>query len=269
MRNELQYYGLKFPPFSQEIHDLGVRFESEDLKKSVGMIRHVSALGGLGILCGDSGTGASFGAYCALQEMQKRAESVRCMTVFQSGERDFYKEACRVLGIQPAGKTRQVLISSIREKADQMTQQGHPILLVLDNAQNLLDEVLDVLPCFTYDTLGTRAVMTIVLCGTKELKYRVSLSKNEALRQCISGYHILNGLTKDEVGKYVLHRLKCAGGSPNLVSEEALDMLYDLSQKGNCRELNNIMRDALVIGMSAKRTIVDPEVLRASAQHRF
>jgi hypothetical protein len=47
-----------------------------------------------------------------------------------------------------------------------------------------------------------------------------------------------------------------------------MDQLYGLCGKGNFRELGSLMRDALLIGAQAGRSVIDMNVIRSALKHR-
>lgn len=160
------------------------------------------------------------------------------------------------------------MITTLREGAMGLKKQGKPLVLVLDNAQNLPDLVLWDLVLLVNGDFGLENLMTLILCGTKDLKYRIQQTENRNLEENLVDHYILNGLSEQEAPQYVLNRLTLAGGNKDMVSEEVLNAVYEISCRGSIRELNNVMRTALLIGAQAGRTVIDMTVLRSAVEHR-
>ena len=160
------------------------------------------------------------------------------------------------------------MITALREGARALKKQGKPLILVLDNAQNLPDLVLWDLVTLVSGDFGLENLMTLILCGTKELKYRIQQTGNQNLEENLIAHYTLKGLSEEEVPKYVMDRLELAGGKKDMISEEALNTLYDLSCRGSIRELNNVMRTALLVGAQSDREQIDMTVLRSAVEHR-
>ena len=160
------------------------------------------------------------------------------------------------------------MITALREGAKVLKKQGKPLVLVLDNAQNLPELVLWDLVSLVSGDFGLENLMTMILCGTKDLKYRIQQQENRNLEENLVDHYILNGLSEQEAPEYILNRLTMAGGNKDMVSEEELNAAYDISCRGSIRELNNVMRTSLLIGAQAGRSVIDMTVLRSAVEHR-
>ena len=96
----------------------------------------------------------------------------------------------------------------------------------------------------------------------------MQLPENQNLEENLAAHYEFKGLSEEETKDYVKNRITSTGGREDLVSEESLNALYELSCRGSIRELNNIMRTALMIGAQAGKKEIDLEVLRAAVEHR-
>ena len=268
MSSSLAFYGLQFQPFPNRLADAGKKYLSEDLKKTQAILNYMLPEMGISLICGDTGKGVSYAVYCATEALDKTRYTVRYVPVCHICPRDFYRETCRIVGAAPPGRSRQAMITALREGAMDLKRHGRPLFLVLDNAQNLPDLVLWDLVTLVSGDFGRENLMLLVLCGTKDIKYRIQQQENQALEENLSVHHVFGGLSGDETADYVNNRLRLAGAGEDMVSRDALAALYDLSCRGSIRELNNIMRTALLIGAQSRREVVDLDVVRAAAEHR-
>lgn len=264
----LDFYGLSFQPFPQRLDDTGKKYESNDMKQTNAVLRYTLPEMGINLICGDTGYGVSYAVYCVTESLSRTNYTVRCMPVCHICPRDFYREACRVVGTQPLGRSRQAMITALRQGALDLKKQGRPLVFVLDNAQNLPELVLWDLVTLVSGDFGIENLMTLILCGTKELKYRIQQPENRNLEENVAAHYTLKGLSMQEVPEYVLNRLTLAGGKQEMVSGDVLNALYGLSCNGSIRELNNVMRTALLVGAQAGRSVIDMTVLRSAAEHR-
>lgn len=268
MSTVLDFYGLRFQPFPQRLDDVGKKYETNDLKQTNAVLRYALSEMGVVLICGDTGRGTSYAVYCATDPLKRSNYTVRYMPVFHICPRDFYKEACRVVGTTSSGRSRQAMITALRQGALDLKKQGKPLILVLDNAQNLPDLVLWDLATLVSGDFGLENLMMLILCGTKDLKYRIQQSENQGLEENLANCYTLNGLSEKEVPEYVTNRLVMAGGKKEMIDENVMNALYDVSCRGSIRELNNVMRAALLIGAQAGRSVIDMTVLRSAVEHR-
>ena len=264
----LDYYGLNFQPFPSRLNDPEKKYPTMDLKHTQAVIRYSLSEMGIILVCGDTGRGTSYSVFCATEPLRSMSYTVRCVPICHICPRDFYRETCRTVGTQPPGRSRQDMITALRQGALDLKKQGRPLVLVLDNAQNLPDLVLWDLVTLVSGDFGLENLMTLILCGTKDLKYRIQQTGNQSLEENLTAHYTLKGLSVEEVPKYVIDRLQLAGGKKDMISEDALNALYDLSCRGSIRELNNVMRTALLVGAQSQREQIDMTVLRSAVEHR-
>ncbi len=66
---------------------------------------------------------------------------------------------------------------------------------------------------------------------------------------------------------YVRHKINCAGGSTSILSDAAFNAIHGHSH-GTPRIIDNLMRDALVIGAQNDKQVIDPEVILAAVENR-
>ena len=268
MPSVLDFYGLQYQPFPFRLNDSSRQFPTKDLENTKAVLQYTMNEMGISMICGDTGRGISYAVYCFTQSLDQTQATVKCVPLCHICPRDFYRETCRVIGAAPPGRSRQAMITAMRQGAMDLKNHGRPLFIVLDNAQNLPDLVLWDLVALTSSDFGLENLMTLVLCGTKDLKYRMQLPENQNLEENLAAHYEFKGLSEEETKDYVKNRITSAGGREDLVSEESLNALYELSCRGSIRELNNIMRTALMIGAQAGKKEIDLEVLRAAVEHR-
>lgn len=116
------------------------------------------------------------------------------------------------LGIKLVGKRDQHTLSErIQHKLLTLHQQGHSVVLILDEAQALPDESLEALRLFTNLETERRKLLQVVLFGQPELDQRLASSRFRQLRQRITFAYRLRPMNAEEVRHYIQHRLAVAG----------------------------------------------------------
>ncbi len=110
--------------------------------------------------------------------------------------------------------------------------------------------------------------MLLLLCGDKDLKYRLVQPDHKDMYDSLAAHWEFRGFSEEECKSFVKQRLKEAGAVQNLVTEDVLSQLHTLSGKGSCRELSNLMRDALLIGAQSECPMIDMNVIRSAVKHR-
>ncbi|MER2009904.1 MAG: AAA family ATPase [Psychrobacillus sp.] len=268
MDKMLDFFGLQKYPFSNGIDDSDSPFASADLNQALAVYKYTVKKKGISCVCGDTGKGVSYSAYQFKKSLASSPHTVKYMNVFHISPRDFYREICRTLDISPDEKSRQARITAIQERADLFQNQGQPLVLILDNAQNIPELAFNDLPCLVSEDYSKSFRMTLILCGSRKLQHRMYDSSETDWKQELLTHYIFEGLSRQEVISYVRHRITIAGGNDDLVQESIFEELYDLSRNGYCKDINNILQEAMLVAFLNKRTVIDLDVLRAAVEHR-
>lgn len=146
-------------------------------------------------------------------------------------------------------------------------EKRQPLLLAVDEAQYLSAGILNdikMLMNYGYDSVNC---FTLILCGEAHLNNTLSRPVHEALRQRVTVHYNFSGLSDDEVARYVLHKISCAGGSESIIDKAALSAIHSHSQ-GNPRLIDNLMTDALALGAQMDKKAIDAEVILAAVNNQ-
>ena len=138
--------------------------------------------------------------------------------------------------------------------------QGRHTLLVIDEAQNLSDAVLeDIRLLFNLQT-DNKVLLQIILVGQPDLKRRMSDPNLRQLAQRIVVNYHLTPLTEEQTSQYIHFRLQAAGATENLFSKEALALIYKKSE-GIPRTINLICDAGLTYGYGDDKTFIDHTII--------
>lgn len=130
-------------------------------------------------------------------------------------------------------------------------EEGRETVLIIDEAQNLTEELLEQVRLLSNLETDDRKLLQIVLMGQPELRDRLNSPRLKQLRQRITVRYHLQSLTLEEVNQYIRHRLKVSGanGTPNFTTP-ALWRVYRYT-KGIPRLVNALCDKALLAGYVA------------------
>src|SRR5580693_9073422 len=136
-------------------------------------------------------------------------------------------------------------------------QAGRRFVLVIDEAQNLDEKVLEFIRLLSNFETPWMKLMHIVLAGQPQLADRLAKPSMDQLRQRISFAIRIEPFTRAEVDLYIDHRLWVAGykGSP-LFSVGARALLAEQSE-GIPRVINNMCFCAMSYAWAKKRKTID------------
>jgi len=123
---------------------------------------------------------------------------------------------------------------------------GKTSVLIIDEAQNLSDQVLEEIRLLTNLETSSEKLLQIVLSGQPELDEKLKRPQLRQLRQRIVFRCKTVPLTKEETQEYIQERLRIGGanGQP-IFSREAINTIYRYSQ-GIPRVINLLCEHSLI-----------------------
>ena len=144
-------------------------------------------------------------------------------------------------------------------------EHNKKVLLIIDEAQRLKSELLDEIRVLSNIEFETKKLINIFFVGQRELKEMLLEERNQPLKQRITyNYHLIP-LVEQETATFIEHRLKVAGGSKKIFSEEAIRGIHYFAQ-GVPRLINIICDHSLVTGYSKSITEIDVDVINECAK---
>jgi len=143
-------------------------------------------------------------------------------------------------------------------------REGKRVLVCLDEAQAMPLESLEVLRLLTNLETEKRKLMQVVLFGQPELNERLKHNSVRQLRQRISFQYDLKGLRKNELERYLRHRLLVAGyQGETLFNDGAVVLLHRVS-RGTPRLVNIVAHKALLLAFGQGKQQVTTSHIRGA-----
>ena len=143
---------------------------------------------------------------------------------------------------------------------------GETAVLIVDEAQNLSDEVLEEIRMLTNLETFTEKLLQIVLVGQPELEQKLKQPQLRQLRQRLTLRAKTHPLSLEETKAYVQQRLRIAGsnGQP-IFDPDSLVTIHKFSN-GIPRVVNLLCEHCLVSSFVDQQKIVKPAVVEAVAR---
>jgi hypothetical protein len=101
-------------------------------------------------------------------------------------------------------------------------------LLIVDEAHHLRTDLLEDLRLPTHYAMDSENRLTMMLVGHPELRRRINMAALDALAQRIVVRATVRGLTREEMGPYLAHRLRLAGTELPLFEPPTVEAVYRL-----------------------------------------
>ena len=143
---------------------------------------------------------------------------------------------------------------------------GETAVLIVDEAQNLSDEVLEEIRMLTNLETFTEKLLQIVLVGQPELEQKLKQPQLRQLRQRLTLRAKTHALTLDETKAYVQQRLRIAGSNGQQIFEpEALVSIHRYAS-GIPRVINLLCEHCLVSAFVDQQKIIGPAAVDGVAR---
>jgi MSHA biogenesis protein MshM len=145
-------------------------------------------------------------------------------------------------------------------------REGKRVLVCLDEAQAMPLESLEVLRLITNLETEKRKLLQVVLFGQPELDERLKHNSVRQLRQRISFQYQLKGLRRDEIDRYLRHRMRVAGyAGETMFSNGAVGRMHRVTS-GTPRLVNIIAHKALMLAFGeGRQQVLGSHIRRAAA----
>ena len=253
------FFGLKEAPFNMTPDPRFVYFSRHHQEALSALLYGVESRRGFIQITGEIGAGKTTICRTLLEKLSGRVHS---SLVFNPKLSEF--EILQVIvedfGIQPAGKKRKHYFDALNHFLIEQLAKGFNAVLIIDEAQLLSPKALEQVRLLSNLETSTQKLLQIILAGQPELKDLLSRPDLRQLKQRIAVRYHLPELSRAEVGDYVWHRLKIAGSEGNFFSEEALDVIYQLST-GIPRVINILADRAMLAAFTQNTMVIGPSMV--------
>jgi general secretion pathway protein A len=196
--------------------------------------------------------------------MEDLRDSTRIVFLFQTqcNSRELFRYLLSELGVENVAVDVVTMHKALNEILFQEMLMGRRFLLVIDEAQNLRDPVLETIRLLSdFETTHTKLIQ-IVLAGQSQLAERLMKPGLSQLRQRIAVLASLQPLSASETAQYVTHRLRIGGATgESIFTPEALALIAERSQ-GIPRNINNLCFNALLSGYSERVNPIDSALVQ-------
>ena len=266
-----QYFALNCEPFSI-VPDPGFLYPSSQHRQAVAHLKYgLDREGGFVLLTGEVGTGKTTLTRTLLKRMPAH---VRVAYVLNSTLEvtDVLASICQELSIDLPKSSKTSLTKNCIDalNSDLITAhaEGKKTLVVIEEAQNLTPEVLEILRLLSNLETATHKLLHILLVGQPELLETLAQKDQRQLNQrVVARFHLLP-LAKSDVANYVNHRLHHAGANRAIFESAAMTRLFKLT-KGVPRLINLICHHALLAAYATGAKTVSAKLVKNAAKEIF
>jgi type II secretory pathway predicted ATPase ExeA len=204
---------------------------------------------GFVVITGEIGSGKTTLIETFLRELEKDVV-VAQVAQTQVSPIEFLQAVLVQFGFSPFKMRKAELLATLNQFLVEQYAAGRKVLLIVDEAQNLTNRVLEEVRLLSGVETTKEKVLRIILCGQPELNEKLDSDELTQLVQRVRLRFHLTALTPEDTQAYILHRLEVAGlhGRP-LFDEETFPVIFRYT--GGVPRLINTICDTALMGAYA------------------
>ena len=240
-------------------------FASSTLAEAEVRLKHLLELRAIGLITGEAGSGKTTVCRKVASALHPGLYRVFYVPLSTGNVMDMYKSIGWELGL-PTERSRASAFRVIRTEISRLTLEAkqRPVLII-DEAHHLRNEVLEDLRLLTNYRMDSDNRLCLLLVGLTELRRRLAMAVHESLAQRIVVRFHLCGLDRQELPRYLTHRLHLAGCELPLFEPPAIEALFQATQ-GMPRKINRLAHYALTSAAIEKARTVTTEHVQTARE---
>ena len=261
-----EFFGLKKNPFSPN-PDPRFLFFTPQVKEALACLYYgIQSRRGFVLLTGEVGTGKT----TVIHKLFEALRTLHVATAFVFNSRldtdQFLDFIMADFGIACESRMKSQILLRLNEWLLARYRAGKSAVLIVDEAQNLSNEMLEEIRLLTNLETSTAKLLQIVLVGQPELEYKLKQPELRQLLQRITLRAKTHSLSLQDTEKYILQRLHLAGANGQKIFEEgATPSVHEFSQ-GIPRLINLLCDHSLINAFALQQKVVSADMVRQVAQ---
>ncbi|HET7625376.1 MAG TPA: AAA family ATPase [Verrucomicrobiae bacterium] len=259
----LDYYGLTEPPFDITPNPRFLFYSAKHREAYNHLLYGIRERKGFVQLTGEVGAGKTTLCRAMLEQLNGNYSTALILNPILNAD-ELMKAIATEFGLDVRGMDRLDTVAAINNFLLWNVEQGKDAVLIIDEAQNLTEELLEQVRLLSNLETDNRKLLQIVLMGQPELRERLNSHNLRQLRQRITVRYHLQPLSQAEISHYILHRLQVSGanGAPHF-TKAALWRIHHYTG-GIPRLVNAVCDKALLAGFVNQRVELDYRVVGAA-----
>ena len=241
----LDFFGLKENPFNVT-SDPGFLFLSKEHKEALThLVFGIHERKGFLEITGEVGAGKTTLCKALLNELHGKAKTAFILNSNLS-ETQLLEAIVEDFGLHSPRRTKISLMRTLNSFLLEELTNNSNVVLILDEAQNIKTSTLEGIRLLSNLETDKQKLFQIILVGQPELRDKLNSPSLLQLRQRIGIRFHLNPLSREEIDRYIYHRLSVAGSQGDIVFEDdAIEKIYKYS--GGIPRLINVVCDKAML----------------------
>ena len=261
-----EFFGLRANPFNVN-PDPRYLFLTRHTEEALACLTYgIQSRKGFVLLSGEVGTGKTTLINKLLEWL--RLQQVATAFIFNSrlNVPQFLDYMMADFGVNCESRSKSQILLRLYNWLLDRYRAGETAVLIVDEAQNLSDEVLEEIRLLTNLETFTEKLLQIVLVGQPELEQKLRQPHLRQLRQRLTLRAKTHPLTLEETHAYIVQRLRIAGCNGRTIFEPAaMDAIHRYAG-GIPRVINLLCEHGLVSAFVDQQPVIGPEVIDSVAR---
>ncbi len=257
----LEHYGLIEQPFGVTPDPRFLHMGAKHREALASLVYGTDSNRGFLALIAQPGMGKTSLLYQYLEGLRNKS---RAAFIFQTDcdSEDFIRHILVDLNLDPAGKDLPAMHGMLNEVLLAEMRAGRRFILVIDEAQNLDECVLESVRLLSNFETPWMKLMQIVVAGQPQLAERLTRPSMAQLRQRISSVIRIEPFTAEETGEYIDHRLWVAGYAGEPLFTVGARLLIAKQSGGIPRNINSLCFNGMSVAYGLGARQVDVKMVR-------
>ena len=261
-----EFYGLRANPFNVN-PDPRYLFLTRHTEEALACLTYgIQSRKGFVLPTGEVGTGKTTLINKLLEWL--RLQQVATAFIFNSrlNTTQFLDYMMADFGIPSDSKAKSQILLRLYNWLLDRYRAGETAVLIVDEAQNLTEEVLEEIRMLTNLETFTEKLLQIVLVGQPELEQKLKQPQLRQLRQRLTLRAKTHALTLEETKAYIQQRLRIAGSSGQQIFDPDAVVAIHRYSNGIPRVVNLLCVHCLVSAFVDQQKVIGPAVVEFVAR---
>jgi general secretion pathway protein A len=199
------------------------------------------------VLTGEVGCGKTTLCRKLLEELDSREEIETALLLNpRISEAELLKGIMKELGEAVESQSKNDLLDTVNDVLLARIEKGKEIVVIIDEAQNLSFEVMEMLRMLSNLETYDQKLLQIILMGQPELSIKLREERLRQFRQRVLVHYDLQPLNAHEVQLYINHRMTLAGNNGRIQFTPRAVKRVARASLGIPRMINNICDKSLL-----------------------
>lgn len=250
--NYLSFFELNQEPFSNAPVSRFYYGSQQHGRALIRLMHAIESMKGLAVLIGEIGAGKTTTARRLLESLPEDQYEAALLVMVQSGVSPQWlvTKIAYQLGVTQPSEDKTRLLGQLYRRLYAIHESGRKAIVLIDEAQMLnTREVMEEVRGLLNMEIPDQKLLTVVFFGLPDLEEHLKL--DPPLYQRIAVRCRLDPLSPEATEAYIKHRLKLAGASRMLFTQEAVQAVHRASS-GIPRLINTICDNALFEGFLSR-----------------